>query len=58
MYGVLVMFFGCIATFVLALANVNSTVVGLVFLCSMPIGFIGIVAGVVVAISRKEGRGP
>jgi len=58
MYGVAIMFLGCIATFVLALANVNSTVVGLVFLCAMPIGFIAIVAGIVVSISRKEGRGP
>ncbi len=58
MTGVTVMIVGCLLTFILALVNVNSTVVVLVFLCAMPIGFIAIVSGIVVSISRKEGRKP
>jgi hypothetical protein len=36
---------------------VSDVAVGLVFLCLTPLGLIAIVAAVVVAISRKEGRG-
>jgi hypothetical protein len=47
---------GCVFTIVLTGLTESSTAIGLAFLCSMPIGFILLVTGVIMSMARREGR--
>jgi len=47
---------GCVFTGLLTAFTENSTAIGFAFLCSMPIGFILLVIGIIMFVSRREGR--
>jgi hypothetical protein len=55
--GVIVLLLGCVVTVFLSSAGASDVLVAGAFLCLMPLGFIAIVAGIVISVSRKEGRG-
>lgn len=55
--GVFFLLMGCIVAVILSAAGAGDVPVALAFLCLSPLGFIAIVAGIVISISRKEGRG-
>lgn len=54
--GLLLLLLGCFVTGILAAVGADEAAI-LVFLCLTSIGFIAIVAAIVIWISRKEGRG-
>jgi hypothetical protein len=56
-FSVFLLILGCLITAVLLSADSSDTLVGGVFLCFTSIGLIALVAGIVISVSRKEGRG-
>jgi len=55
--GVFLLLMGCVVSVILSAVGASDLAVGLAFLCLSPLGFIAIVAAIVISISRKEGRG-
>jgi MFS family permease len=56
LYGIINFVGGCIGAMILSTANVNSLLVGLVFLAAGLGGFVLVVLGFVLALARREGR--
>ncbi|CAN5508172.1 hypothetical protein BH09CHL1_BH09CHL1_23650 [soil metagenome] len=55
--SVFLLILGCLITFILLNADSSDTLVGGVFLCFTSLGLIALVSGIVITVSRKEGRG-
>ena len=54
--GVSLLLIGCVGSVILAAVDASDLAI-LTFLCLSPLGFMAIVAAIVISISRKEGRG-
>jgi hypothetical protein len=55
--GAAMLLLGCVLTVIFTAVGASDVLIGGVFLCLMPLGLIAFVAGIVISVSRKEGRG-
>lgn len=55
--GLFLLLMGCVLSIILAAVGASDVAIAFTFLCLTPLGFVAIVAAIVIAISRREGRG-